>query len=82
MAHSPMRYVRQVETPIMLLHGEADIRCPIGQTEQFFTALKRLGKEAVYVRYPGQYHGFTKPSFIVDRWTRTIGWFEHYLMEG
>ncbi len=82
MQHSPMRYVRQVQTPIMLLHGEADIRCPIGQSEQFFTALRRLGKEAVFVRYPGQYHGFTKPSYVLDRWTRTVGWFKHYLMEG
>lgn len=82
MAHSPIHYVHQVETPIMLLHGEADIRCPINQSEQFFTALRRLGKETVFVRYPGQFHGFTKPSFILDRWSRTVSWFKHYLMEG
>lgn len=80
MQRSAMRHVRNVKTPILLLHGEADVRCPIDQSEQFFTALKRLGKEAVFVRYPGQYHGFTRPSFISDRWNRTVAWFKHHLM--
>ncbi len=81
MKHSPMRHVRNVKTPIMLLHGESDIRCPIDQSEQFYTALKRLGKEVVFVRYPGQYHGIVKPTYVLDRWLRTVGWFQHYLME-
>lgn len=81
MSMSAMRYVRNVKTPIMLQHGELDIRCPISQSEQFYIALKRLGKEAVFIRYPGQYHGIRKPKYIYDRWMRNIGWFKHYLME-
>ena len=79
MQRSAIRHVRKVETPILLLHGEADVRCPVDQSEMYYTALKRLGKEAVFVRYPGQFHGLVKPSYVQDRWLRTIGWFDHYL---
>ena len=79
MQRSAIRHVRNVNTPLLIQHGEADIRCPIDQSEQFYTALKRLGKEVVFIRYPGQYHGIVKPSFAVDRWHRVIGWFKHHL---
>ena len=79
MNRSAIRHVRNVTTPVLLLHGEADRRCPIDQTEMYYAALKRLGKEAVFVRYPGQYHGLIKPSYIYDRWLRTDAWFKHYL---
>ncbi|MCL2497095.1 MAG: S9 family peptidase [Symbiobacteriaceae bacterium] len=80
MSRSAIRHVRKVTTPIMLLHGEADIRCPIDQSEVFYTALKRLGKEVVFVRYPEQYHGLVKPTYQLDRWERTMAWFAHYLV--
>ena len=79
MQRSAIRHVQKVQTPLLLLHGEADIRCPVDQSEMYYTALKRLGKEAVFVRYPGQFHGLVKPSYVQDRWLRTIGWFDHYL---
>ncbi|MGE5654821.1 MAG: S9 family peptidase [Bacillota bacterium] len=79
MGRSAIRHVRNVTTPILLLHGEADIRCPIDQSEQFYACLKRLGKDVVFVRYPEQYHGFVKPSYIHDRWARTVAWFDHYV---
>jgi dipeptidyl aminopeptidase/acylaminoacyl peptidase len=81
MQRSPMRHVRNVTTPLLLLHGELDIRCPISQSEQFYRALKRLNREVVFIRYPGQYHGIRKPKFVVDRWERTIAWFKHHLVE-
>lgn len=70
---------KDVKTPIMLLHGEQDMRCPTEQSEQFFTALRRQHKEAVFVRYPGEYHLFTKPSHHIDRLERILAWFEYYL---
>lgn len=79
MSRSPIRFVRKVETPILLLHGMNDVRCPQDQTEQFYFALKRLAKEAVYVKYPEQYHGFVKPSYIADRWQRTLAWFQSHI---
>ncbi len=80
MQRSPMRHVSNVDTPLLLLHGEADVRTPIGESEQFYAALKRLDREVVFVRYPDQHHGFKDPDFTVDRWTRTLAWFDHYLM--
>ncbi|MCL2548922.1 MAG: S9 family peptidase [Symbiobacteriaceae bacterium] len=79
MSRSAIRHVRKVTTPVMLLHGEYDVRCPMDQSEQFYTALKRLGKDVVFVRYPEQYHPLLKPSYIKDRWERSLAWFDHYL---
>jgi dipeptidyl aminopeptidase/acylaminoacyl peptidase len=56
--HSPITYARNVETPVLLMHGELDIRCPIAQSEEYYVALKRLGKQVEFIRFPGGYHGF------------------------
>ena len=45
-----------MRTPVLLLHGEEDFRCPLEQSEQFFVSLKRHGKEAEMVRFPGESH--------------------------
>ena len=58
--HSPLTYAGNVETPVLLLHGEDDVRCPIEQSEQFFVALKRLDKEVELVRFPGSSHSFVR----------------------
>jgi acylaminoacyl-peptidase len=53
-------YVENVQTPVMLIHSEQDLRCPIEQAEQFFTALKFLKKEAVFVRFPNENHELSR----------------------
>ena len=55
---SPITYTGAVETPVLLMHGEADTTCPIGQSEEYFVALKRLGKNVEFVRFPGCNHFF------------------------
>ena len=57
---SPLTYAPAVETPVLLLHGEADLRCPIEQGEQYFVALKRHGKEVEFVRFPDCSHLFLR----------------------
>lgn len=79
---SPLRHVASVETPLLLLHGENDLRCPVLQTEEFYVALKRLGKTAVMVRYPGEFHGLRRPIHRIDRYNRMIAWFEYYRSQG
>ncbi|MFO8060681.1 MAG: S9 family peptidase [Bacillota bacterium] len=79
LSHSPVRYMGEVVTPLLLLHGENDLRCPVSQSEEVFTALKRQGKECVLVRYPGEPHGLAKPRNLVDRMERTAAWFRHHL---
>jgi dipeptidyl aminopeptidase/acylaminoacyl peptidase len=72
--HSPLAHVENVRTPLLLLHGENDLRCPIGQTEEFYIALKRLGKEVVMVRYPNEFHSLLRPLHQVDRCQRLLSW--------
>jgi dipeptidyl aminopeptidase/acylaminoacyl peptidase len=80
LSRSAVAYAANVTTPLLLIHGEADLRCPVEQAEQFFLALRFLGRTAVMVRYPGEYHGFQKPGHKADRFARALAWFEHYLL--
>lgn len=75
---SAIAYVKNVTTPVMILHGELDVRCPTSQGEEFYLALRRLGKTAVFVRYPGEYHGFSRLSHRLDRFERMVAWFSYY----
>ena len=80
--HSPLTYAPNVETPVLLLHGEADARCPIEQSEQYFVALKRLGKEVEFVRFPGCSHLFLRnghPRLREEYLARMQAWFDRHL---
>ena len=80
--HSPISYADKVETPVLLLHGEADHRCPIEQSEQYFVSLRRLGKEVEFVRFPGCSHLFLRlghPKMREEYLARTLGWLDKYL---
>ncbi|AWB46364.1 peptidase S9 family protein [Paenibacillus sp. CAA11] len=80
--HSPIAYVHNVQTPLLILHGEQDLRCPIEQGEQMYTALKRLGRETQLVRFPGSNHNLSRtgrPVLRVERLNRIAGWFNRYL---
>jgi dipeptidyl aminopeptidase/acylaminoacyl peptidase len=77
-ARSPSTHIHKATTPTLIVHGEADDRCPIGQGEQLFTALLACGKvPAEFVRYPGGSHLFIvsgRPSHRVDFTARTVDW--------
>ncbi len=80
--HSPLTYASNVETPVLLMHGEDDYRCPIEQSEQYFVALKRLGKEVEFVRFPGSGHGFLidgHPALREEYMRRMLAWFNKHL---
>jgi dipeptidyl aminopeptidase/acylaminoacyl peptidase len=77
-ARSPVTYLPNVKTPVLLVHQEGDLRCPIGQSEEVFQALKMLGKEVEFVRYPGGSHGVHSPSQQVDRIKRGLAWYESH----
>jgi len=82
LAHSPSTFIHNATTPTLIVHGEADERCPIGQGEQMFISLTRIGCEVEFVRYPGGFHGFAsngEPAHRVDLSTRILGWFKRYL---
>jgi dipeptidyl aminopeptidase/acylaminoacyl peptidase len=80
-ASDPIDRVASVTTPTLLLHGESDLRCPIGQSEHWHVALRELGVETGLVRYPGASHLFIlngKPSHRIDYGRRVTGWVERY----
>ncbi len=79
--HSPIRHVERVDTPVLFIHGEGDLRCPIGQAEEMYVSLKKRDKMAFMVRYPGEPHGLKRPQNIRDRWERTLAWFDHHLKD-
>lgn len=80
--HSPLRYVENIETPLLILHGEKDYRCPIEQAEQLFIALKKQKKPTKFVRFPGANHELSRsgnPKLRIDRLNHIKDWFVEYL---
>ncbi|MCS7080717.1 MAG: S9 family peptidase [Chloracidobacterium sp.] len=75
---SPLSYVANVTTPTMLLTGEADLRTPIGQTEEYYRALKMLGKPTLLVRVPEEFHSFRRPSHQLAQQLYLMAWFEKH----
>lgn len=79
---SPLTYVANVETPLLLIHSENDLRCSISQAEEYFTALKKHDKLVEFVRFPDESHGLSRggqPVHRVERLERMCGWFDRYL---
>ena len=80
--HSPISYVEAMTTPLLIIHNEGDLRCPIEQAEQLFVALKRLDREVRFVRIPEEDHNLSrtgKPSRRLARLHHLIGWFDAHL---
>lgn len=78
---SPLTYVEKIKTPLLILHAERDLRCPIEQAEQLFAALQVLGKESVFVRFPDDNHDLTrggKPRNRVEHCKRIADWFDSH----
>lgn len=76
---SPIRYAANVTTPTLFVHGEADLRVPIEQAEQMYTALKKQRVPARMVRYPDSYHGGWSPWNTVHRYWQEIQWWDRWL---
>ncbi|WP_344482237.1 S9 family peptidase [Nonomuraea monospora] len=81
-AQSPLTHVGEVTAPTLLLHGESDDRCPVGQSEQWFAALRERRVPVRLVRYPGASHLFQgggRPSHRYDYNERMIAWLEQWV---
>src|SRR5258708_1272740 len=79
---SPIRYVQNMETPLLLSCGEMDLRCAISQSEELFGAMRFLGKTVEMVRFPEESHdlsGHGRPDRRVERLARIAGGFERFL---
>jgi dipeptidyl aminopeptidase/acylaminoacyl peptidase len=69
---SPIRYVKNVKAKMLIMHGADDARVPPTQADEFYKALKDLGKDVTYVRYPRQGHGITETRLAIDRNRRYV----------
>jgi dipeptidyl aminopeptidase/acylaminoacyl peptidase len=75
--YSPMAYVRNSHTPLLIIHSEEDLRCPIEQAEQLFVALKQMRREVRFLRFPAENHELSrsgKPSHRLQRFSYILDW--------
>jgi dipeptidyl aminopeptidase/acylaminoacyl peptidase len=79
---SPLTYAEDITTPLLILHAENDLRCAIEQAEQLFVALKKQGKDVLFVRFPDENHEMSrtgKPRHRLERYGFILDWFKRYL---
>jgi dipeptidyl aminopeptidase/acylaminoacyl peptidase len=69
-------------TPLLIVHSEDDLRCPVSQAEELFVALRLLGRDPVMVRFPGENHELTRsgaPGHRIARAELILDWFRRHL---
>ena len=79
---SPITYVENIRTPLLILHCDSDLRCPVEQAEQLFVALRLLGREVEFVRFPGEGHEMSRsgaPKHRVERAELILDFFRRHL---
>jgi dipeptidyl aminopeptidase/acylaminoacyl peptidase len=79
---SPVTYYRDMATPLLILHSENDLRCPIEQAEDLYVRLKMTGRDVEFVRFPGESHELSRngaPKHRVERFELILDWFARKL---
>ncbi|HVW77227.1 MAG TPA: S9 family peptidase [Alloacidobacterium sp.] len=76
----PLLHADRIHTPTLFMGGDKDFNVPLVGGEQMYQALRSLNVPTELIVYPGQFHGFTRPSFIRDRYERYFAWYDKYLM--
>jgi dipeptidyl aminopeptidase/acylaminoacyl peptidase len=79
---SPLTYADRITTPLLIIHSEDDLRCPISQAEQLFTMLRSLGREVEFVRFPAEGHELSRsgsPTHRAMRFQIVLDWLGRHL---
>ncbi len=76
----PFFHADRIKTPTLFMGGDKDFNVPVNGGEQMYEALKSLNVPAELIVYPGQFHGFTRPSFIRDRYQRWFDWYDKWVL--
>jgi dipeptidyl aminopeptidase/acylaminoacyl peptidase len=76
---SPIKFIKNVKTPTLVIVGERDAECPAPQSYEFWHALKTLSVPTQLIIYPGEGHLFLDPKHQAERLEHTVGWFDRYL---
>ena len=77
--HSPIRFVKNVKSPVLIMHGAEDARVPPTQAVEFYMALRDLGKDVTFVRYPRAGHGISEPRHRIDQLRRYLDFFSKHV---
>lgn len=83
--HSPLTYAQDITTPLLIIHSENDLRCPMEQAEQLYMALKRLRRDVLFIRFPDETHELTRsgrPRHRLERFRHILEWFGRHLQGG
>lgn len=78
---SPLAYAEKTKTPLLILHGEEDLRCPLEQGQQMYIAMKKHGVATRFVTFPESSHGLSReglPNLRLERLQEISNWFEIY----
>ncbi len=81
-AQSPVHRVRDITTPVLIIHSDDDLRCPTSQADQLFVALRMLGREVEYWRFPAEGHELSRsgsPRHRIQRAELILDWFGRHL---
>jgi dipeptidyl aminopeptidase/acylaminoacyl peptidase len=76
----PLYHADRIKTPTLFMGGDKDFNVPLVGGEQMYQALRSLNVPTELVVYPGQFHGFTRPSFIRDRYQRYFDWYDKWVL--
>ena len=82
---SPSTYATNITTPVLIMHSENDLRCPVNQAEELFVALRLLGRTPEFVRFPGESHELTRsghPRHRIERAEVILDFFRRHLIDG
>lgn len=79
---SPARYVQNIQTPVLIIHGDADDNTFISNSKEMYNALLEAGKTVEFVHYPREGHGLSEPRHREDELRRIARWFAHWLPAG
>ena len=78
---SPLAYAANAKTPLLVIHGEQDLRCPLEQGQQMYIAMKKYGVETRFVTFPDSSHGLSReglPNLRMERLQEISDWFKTY----
>jgi dipeptidyl aminopeptidase/acylaminoacyl peptidase len=76
---SPFKYASEIETPVLILHGDVDDNTFISNSKEMWQALTHLSRTVEFVHYPREGHGFQEPNHQMDAYARMLRWFDRFL---
>jgi dipeptidyl aminopeptidase/acylaminoacyl peptidase len=77
--YAPIRHIKQWKTPVLIIHGELDYRCPIGEGLNLFEALQYHGVDSELVIFPDENHWILKPRNIVAWYDNVLGFLARHM---